>query len=142
MPVGPPVIRYELHYGGRVVRCFADRPAHIDAMFRATAMHHRDRPALVLGDRRVTYGALDAVAECVAGNLAARGFAKGDRLALLLGNCLEFAYALLGAARIGVIAVPMNIRQRKPEIAFVLKQCGAAGLIHDASLADQIPDRT
>jgi len=27
-------LRHEVHYGGRVVRCFADRPAHIDAMFR------------------------------------------------------------------------------------------------------------
>ena len=46
---------------------------------------------------RISYRALDATVEAVAGNLTRRGFAKGDRLALLLGNCFEFVYAVLPA---------------------------------------------
>jgi long-chain acyl-CoA synthetase len=137
-----PTIRRELHFGDRMVRCFAPRPPHIDAMFRDTVARHPDREAFVLGEARITYAALDATVEAVAGNLAARGYGKGDRLALLIGNRLEFVTALLAAARIGVIAVPMNVRQRAPEIAFVLNQCEAAGLIHDADMADQIPSRS
>ena len=136
-----PVIRQELHYNGRAVRCFAERPPHVDAMFRQALAYFPDREALILGEQRITYRALDETVEAVAGNLSARGFRQGDRLALLLENCLEFVYAVLGAARIGVVTVPMNPRQRKPEIAFVLNQCEAAGLIYEAALADQIPDR-
>jgi acyl-CoA synthetase (AMP-forming)/AMP-acid ligase II len=136
-----PAIRHELHFGGRMVRCFADRPAHIDAMVRETARRHPDREAFALGETRISYRMLDAAVEAVAGNLAARGFHKGDRLALLIGNRLQFVYALLAAARIGVIAVPMNIRQRRPEIEFVLNQCEAAGLIYDADIAEQVPPR-
>jgi acyl-CoA synthetase (AMP-forming)/AMP-acid ligase II len=139
--VRQPVIRHELHYRGRVVRCFAERPPHVDAMFRQALARFPDREALILGEQRITYRALDEVVEAVAGNLSARGFRQGDRLALLLGNCLEFVYAVLGAARIGVATVPMNPRQRKPEIAFVLNQCEATGLVYEAALADQIPDR-
>src|SRR2546429_9279101 len=112
-------LRYETHYGNRVVRCFAQRPAHIDAMFREAVARHPERDVLVLGDERISYRALDAVVEKVAGNLAQRGFRQGDRLALLLGNCFEFVYAVLACARTGIIAVPTSIRQRKPETEFI-----------------------
>src|SRR6185312_6162671 len=110
-----PNLRHETHYGDRVVRCFAGRPAHIDAMFREAVARAPDRIALMLGDERMTYRELDAKAEAVAANLTQRGFANGDRLGLLLGNCFEFVYAVLGAARAGIIVVPMSIRQRAPE---------------------------
>ena len=79
--------------------------------------------------------------EAVAGNLARRGFRKGDRLALLLGNCFEFVYAILACARAGIIVVPMSIRQRAPETEFILTQCEAAGLIYQGELAEHLPDR-
>ena len=134
-------LRHEVHYGNRVVRCFADRPAHIDAMFRAVAARHPERDALVLGAERLTYRTLDAQVEAVAGNLAQRGFSKGDRIALLLGNGFEFVIAVLAAARIGVIVVPMSIRQRAPETEFILTQCEAAGLIYQGDLAEYLPAR-
>ena len=132
-------LRHETHYG-RVVRCFAERPAHIDAMFRQSVARAPDRDALVLGEQRVSYRALDAIVEAVAGNLARRGFRKGDRLALLLGNCFEFVHAVLAAARIGVIVVPMSIRQRRPETEFILAQCQAAGLVYQGDLAEHLPE--
>jgi len=134
-------LRYETHYGNRVVRCFAQRPAQIDALFRETVARHPERDALVLGDQRISYRALDAMVEKVAGNLARRGFHKGDRLALLLGNCFEFVYAVLACARTGIIVVPMSIRQRKPETEFILSQCEATGLIYQGDLAEHLPDR-
>src|SRR5437016_3390678 len=120
-------LRHETHYGNRVVRCFAKRPAHIDEMFRMVVARNPGRDALVLGDERISYLSLDQKVEAVAGNLAQRGFRKGDRLALLLGNGLEFVYSVLAAARIGVIVVPMSIRQRAPETEFILTQCEATG---------------
>jgi acyl-CoA synthetase (AMP-forming)/AMP-acid ligase II len=134
-------LRHEVHYGNRVVRCFAERPCHVDAMFRDAVARVPERDALVLGEQRISYRALDAIVEAVAGNLAQRGFRKGDRIALLLGNCLEFVYVVLAAARSGIIVVPMSIRQRKPETEFILRQCEAAGLIYQGDLAEHLPDR-
>jgi long-chain acyl-CoA synthetase len=136
-----PEIRTETHYGNRVVRCFADRPTTIDAMFRQAAARHPERDALVLGDARVSYRTLDARVDALAANLMRRGFAKGDRIALLLGNCFEFVYAVLACARAGIIVVPMSIRQRRPESEFILSQCEAAGLIYRGDLAAELPDR-
>ena len=134
-------VRHETHYGGRVVRCFADRPAHIDAMFRAVVARHPQRDALVLGAERITYETLDEKVEAVAGNLAQRGFRKGDRIALLLGNCFAFVTTVLAAARVGIIIVPMSTRQRAPETEFILTQCEAAGLIYQGDLAEHLPAR-
>ena len=135
-----PATRHETRYGNRVVRCFVDRPASIDAMFRATVARHGDKVAVVLGAERVTYRDFDAKVEAVARNLAARGLAKGDRIALLMGNNLEFFYAFMAAARAGLISVPMNVRQRRPEIEFVLNQCGAAAIIYDSEHEANLPE--
>src|SRR5581483_10174633 len=132
-------LRHETHYGDRVVRCFTQRPATIDAMFRAAAARAPARDAMVLGDARVSYRALDTTVDAIAGNLMKRGFRKGDRIALLLGNCFEFISTVLACARAGIIVVPMSIRQRAPETEFLLNQCEAAGLIYQADLAAHLP---
>jgi long-chain acyl-CoA synthetase len=58
----------------------------------------------------------------------------------LLGNRIEFALALFGAAHLGAITVILGTRQQKPEIAYVLTDCGAKLLIHEATLAERLPD--
>jgi acyl-CoA synthetase (AMP-forming)/AMP-acid ligase II len=132
-------LRHETHYGDRVVRCFAERPPTIDATFRAAVAHAPERDALVLGGERISYRALDQQVQAVAGNLTQHGFRKGDRIALLLGNCFEFVTAVLACARAGLIVVPMSIRQRAPETAFILNQCEAAALIYQGDLAAHLP---
>ncbi len=68
--------RHELHYGDRVMRCFAERPAHVDAMLKAAVTRNPGGAAMVLGATRVSYAELDGIVEAIAGNLAARGFAS------------------------------------------------------------------
>jgi acyl-CoA synthetase (AMP-forming)/AMP-acid ligase II len=136
-----PALRHETHYASRVVRCFAERPAHIDTVFREALARAPERDALVLGDVRLSYRALDAAVEAIAANLLQRGFRKGDRLALLLGNGFEFVETVLACARSGIIVVPMSIRQRAPETEFILTQCEAAGLIYQGDLAAELPPR-
>lgn len=134
-----PRIRHEVLYGTRVVRCFADRPRNIDAMFRIAVADYAERDAVVDQDIRVTYAELDDRVEAMASGLLALGYGKGDRIALLMGNELDFVVAFLAVARAGLISVPMNIRQRMPEIEFVLNQNGAAAIIAGAAFAENIP---
>ena len=63
-----PRLRRECHYDGRVVTCYADRPASIDALFRRTVAAHPDRIAVVSAEQRMTYRNLERMVECVAGN--------------------------------------------------------------------------
>jgi acyl-CoA synthetase (AMP-forming)/AMP-acid ligase II len=136
-----PQIRHEVHYGGRVVRCFTERPATVDQAFREAVEAAPGRDALALGDLRITYCALDARVTAIAANLLALGLSRGERVGILLGNGVEFVETVLAAARAGLIAVPMNVRQRLPETEFVLDHCKAAALVHDAALAADVPGR-
>lgn len=139
MTMTQPATRHEVHFG-RVMRCFSDRPANVDQLLRRAVAHAPERIALVLDETRLTYRELDAKVTAVAANLLGLGLATGDRVALLMGNNLEFAICALATARAGLIAVPMNVRQRRPEIAFVLQQCSAAALIYDAEQEVNLPD--
>ncbi len=136
-----PKLTRECHYGNRVVTCFAERPATIDDLFGHAVAGHPDRIAIVFGDTRITYEALDRSVDAVAGNLASMGLRQGERLALLVGNRPEFLITVLAAARLGVVVVPMSTRQKRPEIEFVLTQCTAAALVYDADLATNLPPR-
>lgn len=132
-------IRHTILYGTRVVRCYAERPVSIDAVFRAAVARADARTAIVLGEERISYRDLEWAVERVARNLITCGLRPGDRLGLLLDNGLEFIVSFMAAARAGLIAVPMNTRQRRPEIAFVLNQCRAAGMIYDAAHQENLP---
>ena len=61
-------------------------------------------------------------------------------MALLLGNRIEFVLAMFGAAHLGAVTVILSTRQQRPEIAYVLTDCGARLLIHEAALLDRLPD--
>lgn len=126
-------IREERRADGRVLRCFAGRPT--DGLWAVLSRQAQARPAaeaLVLGDRRVTYLEFAEVATRVAANLhAACGVEKGTRVAMLLGNCLEFAYAFYACQRLGAIAVPLNTRLQGPELEYMLDHSGAQVLIGD-----------
>jgi acyl-CoA synthetase (AMP-forming)/AMP-acid ligase II len=131
-------MRQESHFG-RAMRCFADRPRNLNAMLAATVAAFGEHEAVVTLERRVRHADLARLVGRVAANLAKRGVAPGDRVAILCGNDLEFVLALLGALRLGAIAVPINIREQRPELAFILRQCGARALVFDADLASRLP---
>ena len=76
----------------------------------------------------------------IAAGLRKMGVQSGDRIALLLGNRIEFVLAMFAAAHLGAVTVLLGTRQQKPEIAYVLTDCGARLLIHEAALADRLPE--
>lgn len=76
-----------------------------------------DAVALVDGSRGVTFAELEADAAGRAGALAAAGLAPGDRVALLLGNDVDFVATFLGVLWAGAVAVPLNPVAPAPELA-------------------------
>ena len=61
----------------------------------------------------------------VAAGLAAKGVQPGDRVAMRLGNRVEFAATLLGILHLGAVAVPIGMRLAKPEVEYIVADCGA-----------------
>jgi fatty-acyl-CoA synthase len=78
---------------------------------------------------------------CRLGNaLLGLGLAKGDRVAVLAYNCVEWAEIYAAAAKAGVIAVPINFRLVAAEVAFVVEDASAAAVIAQDGLHDLIEE--
>jgi len=66
---------------------------------------------------------------------AVLGIEKGDRVCLFLPNCIEYVYSWFGLSLIGAIAVPVNTAYKRDEMAYILNNAEAKGLVTDPSLA-------
>src|SRR5712672_2757463 len=135
-----PAMRLEARFDDRVVPAFCERPKSIWAMVSAAAARNPDGEALVCGSKRMTWREVAQQSAQIAAGMRKLGLQSGDRVALLLGNRIEFVLAMFAAAHIGAVTVLLSTRQQRPEIAYVLTDCGARLLIHEATLADRVPD--
>ncbi|WP_419999815.1 (2,3-dihydroxybenzoyl)adenylate synthase [Streptomyces boninensis] len=87
-------------------------------MLRARATVHPDRIAVVDGDRRWSYGELDARADRLAAGYAARGVRKGDRVVVQMPNVAEFFEVIFALFRIGALPVFALPAHRETEIRY------------------------
>jgi long-chain acyl-CoA synthetase len=99
----------------------------------SAARSYPERPALFVGDGWLTFHELHGRVMRLAGALNGRGFKAGDRLALLLPNSPEYLELVYACSRIGVIAVPINIRLSVVEIDRVLADASPRGLARHSS---------
>lgn len=134
-----PAMRVETHFG-RKMRGFADRPANVNALLAESVAAFPEHEAVVALERRVRYADLDRLAARFAANLAQRGVLRHDRVALMCRNDLEFVLATLATLRLGGIVVPVNTREQRGELTFILEQCGAKAVVFDAELAERLPE--
>ncbi|NJM05573.1 AMP-binding protein [Candidatus Gracilibacteria bacterium] len=93
-------------------------------------------PALIYGNETVSFGELDRATSTMAAWLRAHGIAPGERVAVLLRNCIEFALLVHAMPRCGAILVPLNTRLSAPELAFQIADVGARLLLYDAAHAE------
>ncbi|MGY8678014.1 class I adenylate-forming enzyme family protein [Bradyrhizobium sp. UFLA05-153] len=135
-----PPMRLEARFADRVVSAFCERPASVWAMIAEAASRNPDGEALICGNARLTWRQAVEQSARIAAGLRRLGLQRGDRVALLLGNRIEFPLILSAAAHEGLVTVLLSTRQQKPEIAYVLGDCGAKVLIHEAALADRLPE--
>jgi fatty-acyl-CoA synthase len=97
---------------------------------RRQARHRPERIAYVIGARRVTYRALNALANRLAHTLRALGVGRGDRVATLAPNRFEYPAIYFAVAKLGAIHVPVNFRYRAGEVRYVLAQSEASVLLY------------
>ena len=92
-------------FGRAIVTNF---PATLPAFFRTFAALNAANEAVVAGDERLSFADLDRISEALAHGLAARGIAKGDRVAIAMRNCPAWIVCYMAILKAGGIATLLN----------------------------------
>ena len=92
-----------------------------------------DKPAVKDLDRALTRGELRAAAGRVAAGLVQKGVGPGDRVALMIGNSVDFVVAALGCLWAGATFVPLAITDPVIRRAQIVADCRPALVITAAS---------
>jgi long-chain acyl-CoA synthetase len=104
----------------------------------AAAVRYGDKPALVTATKTMTYTELDEASTSVAAALAARGVLPGQPVSLYAQNRWEWVVAYHGALKAGAVVNPVNVMLTPEELAFVLRDCGAAAVFTSAEQAPTV----
>lgn len=88
-----------------------------------------DREALVLGEQRLTYRQWNEQADHLAQHLQQRGIQRGDKVVLMMPNVPDFAILYFAVLRAGGVVVPINVQFSRDEVAYILEDCQAKGLV-------------
>ncbi len=91
-------------------------------------------------ERVLTYRQWNARACRLANALLGLGLAKGERVAVLAYNRVEWAEIYAAAAKAGLVAVPINFRLTGPEAEYILDDSGASALVVEDALVEVIEE--
>lgn len=106
-------------------------------MLRTAVEGHGDRPALVLGERAVTYEELDEAVERLGDRLAELGGdLTGRRVAVIGPNVFALVVGMFAAWRKGAVAVPLSARLREYELTGILPDAEPVALVTIPSYRD------
>ncbi len=107
-------------------------------MLRASVDRDPDATAIVeIGGGSLTYKELWDRALRVAGGLSERGLERGDRVAIRLGNGLDWVLAFWGAQLAGIVVVPVNTRFKEEEVRYLVEDSASAYVF---AAGDRLPD--
>jgi acyl-CoA synthetase (AMP-forming)/AMP-acid ligase II len=114
---------------------------HLLTLADAVATHARLSPQK-LGARdsrrELSFATWHERATRLANGLLGLGLEKGDRVALLAYNCVEWMEIYAALARAGLVAVPINFRLTAPEIAYIVKNSEARAFIVQDDLVERV----
>ncbi|MGW3241358.1 long-chain-fatty-acid--CoA ligase [Streptomyces sp. NPDC001070] len=118
-----------LRHFGEELHTLPDPPATVLHALREVVARVPGRTALAYFDGRLSYRELDELSDGLARHLAARGFGRGDRLAIVLQNVPQFVVALLAAWKAGGTVVPVNPMYKERELAHVLNDAEVTAVV-------------
>ena len=81
-------------------------------------------------DKRLSYADINSLANRCCALMRGFGIGKGDRIALLLPSGNEFVSLFYGAAKLGAVVVPLNLRLAGAELAYILADSGCRAVFY------------
>jgi long-chain acyl-CoA synthetase len=93
-----------------------------------------ERTAAIEGAERIAYAQLDAASNQFAHHLLACGLGKGDKVAMICNNSIQFLIAAYGILKAGLVWVPVNTMLAALDVRYILEHAEAALVVVDDQL--------
>ncbi len=106
-----------------------DKPT-LDCVLRTISKEYADRNAIIFEDTYITYTQVFQYSSNLALNLRKLGLKKGDKVAVILPNCLEYLYVFFALFQLGAWVVPISTRYEADELRNIIKDSDACMIIH------------
>src|SRR5437879_11441945 len=116
-------------------KAFTYREITLQDRLREVAREVGDKPALLMGDRSVSFREVDQLSDRLAAALAKRGVRPGDRVTIFMTNSVEFVIAFYGTLKAGGVVNPINSQSKEREVRFQVGDSGATAVLYHAALA-------
>jgi fatty-acyl-CoA synthase len=88
---------------------------------RLNAKRYPDKKALIMGNEYLTFGQLNEQANQLAHGLLSMGIHRGDRVAILSYNSMQYVVIYYAVAKCGAVVVPVNFRFKRNELVYVIR---------------------
>lgn len=108
----------------------------ISAAIRASARQFPDKTCLCSDSKALTYSETEQAIDRLVAQLKSTGISAGDRVALLDTDSVDYLLVMYALATMGAVAVPLNYRQRAPELQYQLSHSGTRLLLAGRRYAD------
>ena len=102
----------------------------IGDLIRRAGRQYGAAPALIDGDRVVSFAEFDALTDRLGHALLARGLDAGDRVAVLMPNGIDGVVVYYALAKAGLVRVPLNVRETAHEHAYKVEDSQARALVY------------
>lgn len=110
----------------------------LDKYIRRNAQRFPQKTAMQIGTVSMDWRTFDERVTRLANGFRDAGLSRGDHIAVLAGNCIEYFEIYFACARYGTVAVPLNFRLTAAEIQAVLGQSPPALLLYAAEYSDVV----
>ena len=104
---------------------FGIRSPLIHEMVRLHGKWLADKPAVIDEQQTLTWGQVDQHSNRVANGLIAQGVEKGDCVAILMANCVEYVEVMFGILKAGAVIVPLNLAVNEDGLITMLSDAQA-----------------
>jgi long-chain acyl-CoA synthetase len=104
-------------------------------LLHSRSIENPAKAVLFCGDQTMSYEDVDRSTSRLAGWFLGQGLHAGDRVAIHWSNHIETVQLFFGSWKAGLIAVPVNIRLKPPEISYILDHSQARMCFSEPSLA-------
>uniref|UniRef100_A0A2M4BG82 Very long-chain fatty acid transport protein n=1 Tax=Anopheles marajoara TaxID=58244 RepID=A0A2M4BG82_9DIPT len=109
-------------------------------IFESVVARHPNKPAFLMDNGQLTFAEVKQLADRVAAHFYAKGFRKGDTIALLMETRLEYPCIWLGLSKVGIVTALINSNLRKETLRHSIAVANSKAIIVSTELAGAIAE--